>query len=91
MPPGVNTHYSMRSATLGGLNKKDYIEELTKQLDVCQKVEQQAFNDGSSDGITGCVCVCVCMCVCVCVCHLQRNQFLEAESVEMEKERNQIR
>ncbi|TNM92405.1 hypothetical protein fugu_019417 [Takifugu bimaculatus] len=57
MPPTLNTHYSMRSATLGGLNKKDYIEELTKQLDVCQK----------------------------------RNQFLEAESVEMEKERNQIR
>lgn len=43
MPPGVNTHYSMRSATLGGLNKKDYIEELTKQLDVCQKVQQQRF------------------------------------------------
>ncbi|XP_038589742.1 myosin-9-like isoform X2 [Micropterus salmoides] len=51
----VPTHYSMRSATLP--NKKDYIEELTKQLDACQK----------------------------------RNQFLEAESVEMEKERNQIR
>ncbi|KAE8284799.1 hypothetical protein D5F01_LYC16234 [Larimichthys crocea] len=55
--PVVSTHYSMRSATLGGPNKKDYIEELTKQLDTCQK----------------------------------RNQFLEAESVEMEKERNQIR
>lgn len=26
-----------------------------------------------------------------CVCSFQRNQFLEAESVEMEKERNQIR
>ncbi|XP_070707122.1 cingulin-like protein 1 [Pempheris klunzingeri] len=51
------THYSMRSATLGLPNKKDFIEELTKQLDTCQK----------------------------------RNQFLEAESVEMEKERNQIR
>ncbi|KAM7393296.1 hypothetical protein PAMA_008104 [Pampus argenteus] len=51
------THYSMRSATLGMPNKKDYIEELTKQLNDCQK----------------------------------RNQFLEAESVEMEKERNQIR
>ncbi|XP_007576219.2 cingulin-like protein 1 isoform X4 [Poecilia formosa] len=50
-------HYSVRSATLGALNKKDFIEELTKQLDVCQK----------------------------------RNAFLEAESVEMEKERNQIR
>ncbi|KAM4528276.1 uncharacterized protein PAE49_000206 [Odontesthes bonariensis] len=50
-------HYSMRSSTLGGPNKKDYIEELTKELDACQK----------------------------------RNQFLEAESVEMEKERNQIR
>lgn len=46
MPPGVNTHYSVRSATLGGHNKKDYIEELTKQLDVCQKVQQQRFNDG---------------------------------------------
>ncbi|XP_008322532.1 EH domain-containing and endocytosis protein 1 isoform X2 [Cynoglossus semilaevis] len=55
--PAVSTHYSMRSATLGAPNKKDYIEELTKQLDSCQK----------------------------------RNQFLEAESVEMEKERNQIR
>ncbi|XP_070845354.1 cingulin-like protein 1 [Chaetodon trifascialis] len=53
----VPTHYSMRSATLGAPSKKDYIEELTKQLDVCRK----------------------------------RNQFLEAESVEMEKERNQIR
>ncbi|XP_050928724.1 cingulin-like protein 1 [Lates calcarifer] len=53
----VPTHYSMRSATLGAPNRKDYIEELTKQLDTCQK----------------------------------RNQFLEAESVEMEKERNQIR
>lgn len=31
-------HYSMRSATLGMPNKKDYIEELTKQLDTCQKV-----------------------------------------------------
>ncbi|KAM6901522.1 uncharacterized protein PEZ65_019644 [Lycodopsis pacificus] len=52
-----STHYSMRSATLGTPNKKDYIEELTKQMDDCRK----------------------------------RNQFLEAESVEMEKERNQIR
>ncbi|XP_053196503.1 putative uncharacterized protein MYH16 [Scomber japonicus] len=51
----TTTHYSMRSSTLP--NKKDYIEELTKQLHACQK----------------------------------RNQFLEAESVEMEKERNQIR
>ncbi|CAK6975255.1 putative uncharacterized protein MYH16 [Scomber scombrus] len=51
----ATTHYSMRSSTLP--NKKDYIEELTKQLHACQK----------------------------------RNQFLEAESVEMEKERNQIR
>ncbi|XP_019749012.1 cingulin-like protein 1 [Hippocampus comes] len=51
------THYTMRAATLGGLSRKDFIEELTKQLDNCQK----------------------------------RNQFLEAESVEMEKERNQIR
>ncbi|KAJ8338834.1 hypothetical protein SKAU_G00356200 [Synaphobranchus kaupii] len=38
-------------------NRRDFIEELTKQLDACQK----------------------------------RNQFLEAESIEMEKERNQIR
>ncbi|XP_034457410.1 cingulin-like isoform X1 [Hippoglossus hippoglossus] len=50
-------HYSLRSNTLGAPNKKDFIEELTKQLDACQR----------------------------------RNQFLEAESVEMEKERNQIR
>lgn len=35
----VPTHYSMRSATLGAPNKKDYIEELTKQLDICQKVD----------------------------------------------------
>ncbi|XP_040053763.1 uncharacterized protein LOC120831919 isoform X2 [Gasterosteus aculeatus] len=51
------THYSMRSNTLGAPNKKNFIEELTKQMDACQK----------------------------------RNQFLEAESVEMEKERSQIR
>ncbi|XP_077594032.1 uncharacterized protein LOC144210937 isoform X1 [Stigmatopora nigra] len=55
--PVPSTHYSMRSTTLGGASRKDFIEELTKQLDNCQK----------------------------------RNQFLEAESVEMEKERNQIR
>ncbi|RVE65442.1 hypothetical protein OJAV_G00116490 [Oryzias javanicus] len=55
--PVPATHYSMRSATLGAPNKRDYIEELTKELDACQK----------------------------------RNQFLEAESVEMEKERSQIR
>ncbi|XP_061658008.1 uncharacterized protein LOC133491124 [Syngnathoides biaculeatus] len=55
--PVISTHYNMRSATLGGLSRKDFIEELTLQLDNCQK----------------------------------RNQFLEAESVEMEKERNQIR
>ncbi|XP_024124297.1 myosin-13 isoform X4 [Oryzias melastigma] len=55
--PVPSTHYSMRSATLGAPNKRDYIEELTKELDACQK----------------------------------RNQFLEAESVQMEKERNQIR
>ncbi|XP_047426425.1 uncharacterized protein LOC124997008 [Mugil cephalus] len=53
----VHNHYTMRSNTLGTHNKKDFIEELTKQLDECQR----------------------------------RNQFLEAESVEMEKERNQIR
>ncbi|XP_020563580.1 cingulin-like protein 1 isoform X4 [Oryzias latipes] len=55
--PVASTHYSMRSATLGAPNKRDYIEELTKELDTCQK----------------------------------RNQFLEAESVQMEKERSQIR
>ncbi|KAG9266118.1 myosin-6-like isoform X1 [Astyanax mexicanus] len=38
-------------------NKRDYIEELTKQLEDCQR----------------------------------RNQFLEAESIELEKERTQIR
>ncbi|KAI1904874.1 hypothetical protein AGOR_G00010160 [Albula goreensis] len=38
-------------------SKRDFIEELTRQLDACQK----------------------------------RNQFLEAESIEMDKERNQIR
>ncbi|KAM9820224.1 uncharacterized protein ACB057_000824 [Neosynchiropus ocellatus] len=58
LPQVAPVHYSMRSNTMGGgPNRKDYIEELTKQLDACQK----------------------------------RNQFLEAESVEMEKERNQIR
>ncbi|KAM8828752.1 uncharacterized protein AB9W97_004549 isoform 2-T6 [Spinachia spinachia] len=51
------THYSMRSNTLGAPNKRNFIEELTKQMEACQK----------------------------------RNQFLEAESVEMEKERSQIR
>ncbi|XP_061733168.1 uncharacterized protein LOC133536556 [Nerophis ophidion] len=55
--PAAQNHYSLRSSTMGGLNRKDFIEELTKQLDGCHK----------------------------------RNQFLEAESVEMEKERNQIR
>ncbi|KAJ3605349.1 hypothetical protein NHX12_027396 [Muraenolepis orangiensis] len=61
---GLNQGYAqqvnnmpMRSATLGAPNKRDYIEEITKQLDAIQK----------------------------------RNQFLEAESVEMEKERTQIR
>ncbi|XP_060916832.1 cingulin-like protein 1 isoform X2 [Labrus mixtus] len=53
----MTTHYSIRSATMGAPNRKDYIEELTKQLDACQR----------------------------------RNHFLEAESVEMDKERNQIR
>ncbi|KAF7652841.1 hypothetical protein LDENG_00091580 [Lucifuga dentata] len=53
----VPAHHTLRSSTLGASNKRDYIEELTKQMDACQK----------------------------------RNQFLEAESVEMEKERNQIR
>ncbi|XP_076019617.1 uncharacterized protein LOC143010914 isoform X2 [Genypterus blacodes] len=53
----VPGHYSLRSNTMGAPNKRDYIEELTKQMEACQK----------------------------------RNQFLEAESVEMEKERNQIR
>ncbi|XP_041667071.1 uncharacterized protein LOC121525252 [Cheilinus undulatus] len=56
-PQVMTTHYSLRSATLGSPNRKDYIEELTKQMDACQK----------------------------------RNQFLEAESIEMDKERNQIR
>lgn len=34
----VPTHYSMRSSTLGAPNKKDYIAELTKQLDTIQRV-----------------------------------------------------
>ncbi|XP_077479661.1 uncharacterized protein LOC144091310 [Stigmatopora argus] len=55
--PVTSTHYSMRATTLGGASRKDFIEELTKQLHNCQK----------------------------------RNQFLEAESVEMDKERKQIR
>ncbi|XP_035996590.1 cingulin-like protein 1 [Fundulus heteroclitus] len=55
--PVAPIHYSMRSNTLGAPNKRNYVEELTKQLDSCQK----------------------------------RNAFLEAEMVEMEKERNQIR
>ncbi|KAM8743835.1 uncharacterized protein AB9X84_018043 isoform 2-T2 [Acanthopagrus schlegelii] len=55
--PVVPTHYSMRSATIGAPKGKNFVEELTKQLDEFRK----------------------------------RNQFLEAESVEMEKERNQIR
>ncbi|XP_056434340.1 uncharacterized protein LOC130372379 [Gadus chalcogrammus] len=55
--PQVVNHMPLRSATLGNPNRRDFIEELTKQLDTIQK----------------------------------RNTFLEAESVEMEKERNQIR
>lgn len=55
--PVVHNHYTVRSPSLGSPNRKDFIEELTKQLDACQK----------------------------------RNQFLEADMVEMEKERNQIR
>ncbi|XP_029024580.1 cingulin-like protein 1 isoform X2 [Betta splendens] len=51
------SQYSFLHSAPAPPNKKDYIEELTKQLDACQK----------------------------------RNQFLEAESVEMEKERDQIR
>ncbi|XP_075885380.1 uncharacterized protein LOC142890323 isoform X2 [Nelusetta ayraudi] len=58
VPQVVHTHYApMRPGALGGPNRQDFVEELSKQLDVCQK----------------------------------RNQFLEAESVEMDKERNQIR
>uniref|UniRef100_A0A672GSW6 Myosin tail domain-containing protein n=2 Tax=Salarias fasciatus TaxID=181472 RepID=A0A672GSW6_SALFA len=57
VPQVVTNHYTLRTSPMGGPNRKDYIEELTKELDALQK----------------------------------RNQFLEAESVEMEKERNQIR
>ncbi|XP_055721108.1 myosin-14-like isoform X1 [Salvelinus fontinalis] len=55
----MSSQHPMRSAmsSVAMPNKRDYIEELTRQLDACQK----------------------------------RNQFLEAESVEMDKERNQIR
>lgn len=38
LPQVVPTHYTMRSATLGAPSRKDFIEELTKQLDNCQKV-----------------------------------------------------
>ncbi|XP_071029943.1 cingulin-like protein 1 isoform X1 [Oncorhynchus clarkii lewisi] len=56
---GMSSQLHMRSnvSSVAMPNKRDYIEELTRQLDACQK----------------------------------RNQFLEAESVEMDKERNQIR
>ncbi|KAA0719674.1 Cingulin [Triplophysa tibetana] len=50
-PPGQFIHRNSQP------NKRDFIQELTKQLEDCQR----------------------------------RNQFLEAESVVMEKERNQIR
>lgn len=62
--PGYDSLTRRRDATPGQLmqrsnqpNKRDFIQELTLQLDECRR----------------------------------RNQFLEAESVEMEKERNQIR
>nr|XP_015219456.1 PREDICTED: cingulin-like protein 1 [Lepisosteus oculatus] len=48
---------SSLSSMRPGMQRRDYIEELTRLLDTCQK----------------------------------RNQFLEAESIEMNKERNQIR
>uniref|UniRef100_A0A3P9A581 Myosin tail domain-containing protein n=2 Tax=Esox lucius TaxID=8010 RepID=A0A3P9A581_ESOLU len=58
-PQVMPSHLSMRPnvSTFTMPNKRDYIEELTKQMDTCQK----------------------------------RNQFLEAQSVEMDNERNQIR
>lgn len=34
----VPTHYSMRSATIGAPKGKNYVEELTKQLDEFRKV-----------------------------------------------------
>ncbi|XP_064833350.1 cingulin-like isoform X1 [Oncorhynchus masou masou] len=56
---GMSSQLHMRptASSVAMPNKRDYIEELTRQLDACQK----------------------------------RNQFLEAESIEMDKERNQIR
>ncbi|XP_045075889.1 uncharacterized protein LOC123489273 [Coregonus clupeaformis] len=58
-PAVMPSHLPMRPtvSSVAMPNKRDYIEELTRQMDACQK----------------------------------RNQFLEAESVEMDKERNQIR
>ncbi|XP_067280138.1 myosin heavy chain, embryonic smooth muscle isoform-like isoform X2 [Pseudorasbora parva] len=62
--PGYDSLTRRRDATPGQLmhrnsqpSKKDFVQELTKQLDDCRR----------------------------------RNQFLEAESIELEKERNQIR
>ncbi|KAL0963235.1 hypothetical protein UPYG_G00351500 [Umbra pygmaea] len=55
MPNNISMRPQVSTFTMP--NKRDYIQELTKQMDECQK----------------------------------RNQFLEAESVVMEKERNQIR
>ena len=37
-PQMVPTHYSMRSATIGAPKGKNYVEELTKQLDEFRKV-----------------------------------------------------
>lgn len=34
----MHTQYTMRPGPMGGPNKQDFIEELSKQLDVCQKV-----------------------------------------------------
>lgn len=47
--PQASTQYSfLRSATLGPPNKKDYIEELTKQLDACQKVDVLTCNSAGT-------------------------------------------
>ena len=36
----VVNHMPLRSATLGNPNRRDFIEELTKQLDTIQKVRE---------------------------------------------------
>lgn len=46
MPQIVHTQYTMRPGPMGGPNKQDFIEELSKQLDACQKVRRKRIKRG---------------------------------------------